>query len=1107
MKKSFLLFITLLSSTLLFGQGTFLLREPAMSKDHIVFVYANDLWINQIGEDHAERLTSSIGAERNPHFSPDGKWIAFTGQYDGNTDVYLVSVEGGEPRRLTWHPGYDQVVGWMPDGKEVLFGSDRAQQPTMRSRIYKISVDGGMPEPLPPLRAAYGEVSPDGKYLAYLPFNEWDSEWRNYRGGQTNSIWILNLADYSLVQTPRTDNERNINPVWFGNRVFFVSERDLAANIWSFDPLSGDLKQHTFLGKYDVKNIAAGPDKIIFEQGGALHLLDPESNAIEDLTIEVKGDFHWARTRWENISSGQFTNASLSPTGQRALMEYRGDIFTIPKEDGSWRNISDSPGTADRFPTWSPLGDKIAWFSDKNGEYQLMIQDQDGLGDAKIIPLPNPTFYFRPEWSPDGKYIAYTDTDYNLWYVNIESGQAKKVDTDGYAHPNRTMNPTWSPDSKWIAYTRLQDNQFKVVKVHNIETGQTLQLTDGMADALGPVWDKSGKYIYFLASTNYGLKSGWLDMSNYDVDPTRSLYMIVLSKDTPSPFIRKSDEETAKKGEDGETKEDNGGKKDKKDKKAKDKDEDSDAEKDAGVKVTIDMEDIQRRILAIEDIDDKNFVFTLQGPENSFFYGEIVPGKSGFTLHKYDTKETESSEFMEGISDASVSFDGGSLLYRSGSSWGIVSTSGKSAKKGDGSLDKMSGMKYRIVPSEEWKQIFNDGWRFQRDFLYVENVHGAPWDKIYEWYSPFVSSIRHRDDLNYLLDIVGGEVSVGHSFIRGGDYPDVPRVSIGLLGADYTVENGLFRISRIYTTESWNPGLKAPLDMPGLDVKEGDYLLAVNGKKLDAGMNLYQAFEGTAGQLTVIELSSDPSGKNSRKITVDPVSNEYMLRNYAWIEDNRRKVDELSGGKLAYVYLPNTGGGGFTNFNRYYFSQQDKKGAIIDERNNGGGSAADYMVDIMNRKLHGYFNSNSGDKRPFTSPISGIWGPKVMIINESAGSGGDYLPYAFHQMGIGPLVGTRTWGGLVGTWDTPAFVDGGRMVAPRGGFYDVNGEWAVEGEGVSPDFEVIQDPKSRISGRDPQLEKAVEVALKLLENNEFEPKPEPAAPVRWKRPDYFNPEE
>ena len=1084
MKRIVTTMMVFLQVMVLSGQGTMLLRQPTLSDSQIVFVYADDLWSVDRGEQYAFRLTTSTGTETLPHFSPDGEWIAFTAEYEGNTDVYAIPARGGEPVRLTWHPGGDYVTGWTPGSDSIVFRSARERQPTQINRLYAVSLDGGFPSPLPPRRAAYGELSSDRKHLAYLPFTEWDSEWRNYRGGQAQPIWILDLEDLSLEQTPRTNNERHMDPVWVDRSVFFLSERDFASNIWSFHPETGELRQHTFHADFDVKSLDAHGPTVVYEQGGTLHLLDTKTDRITDLEITVKGDFHWARTRWEEVEPQRLTHASLSPTGKRALFEYRGDIYTVPAEEGDWRNITRTPGVADRYPVWSPQGDKIAWFSDASGEYQLEIVGQDGISERRSIPLPNPTFYFRPDWSPDGKYIAYTDTDYNLWYVNLEDEEVRKVDTERYAHPFRSMNPVWSPDSKWIAYARLMDNHFKVIRVHNTETGETHQLTDAMADSYSPVWDASGKYLYFIASTDFGLKSGWLDMSNYDVDPTRRLYMMILNREDPSPFLPEPGNEPVEEESPG---------------KKKDKKED-DGE-NGSVTVEIDPENIHQRIIAM-DVPARDYAFTMAGPENTVFFGERKQHEPGFTLHKYDVNEEKSSEFMPGIREAGTSHDRQHLLYRAGSNWGIVSTSGSSAKPGDGTL-ALSDLRYRVEPRAEWEQIFREGWRFQRDFLYVDNVHGAPWEKVYEWYQPWVKHIRHRSDLNYLVDILGGEVAVGHSFTRGGDMPERDNVPVGLLGADFEVDRGKYRIAHIYTGETWNPGLEGPLAIPGIEAREGDYLLEVNGKPVDASTNLYRVFEGTAGRQIQITLSGTPGDEKQRTLLVTPLSNEYRLRYVDWIEGNRKKVDEWSNGKLAYVYLPNTSGGGFTHFNRYYFAQQDKKGAVIDERNNSGGSAADYMVDIMNRELHGYFNSKVGDRKPFTSPISGIWGPKVMIINEMAGSGGDYLPYMFKKMDIGPLVGTTTWGGLVGTWDTPAFIDGGAMVAPRGGFFDVNGEWAVEGEGVAPDIRVIQHPREVINGHDPQLEQAVETALELLETGEVELQEEPPPPVRWKRPDYF----
>ena len=1071
----------LLLSIPVFPQGTMLLRQPTISNTDIVFVYANDLWIVPKDGGDARRLTSNEGEESNPHFSPDGKLIAFTGQYDGNTDVYLLPAEGGQPVRLTWHPGADQVTGWTPDGESILFASSRTGTPTMESKIYKINKKGGMEESLAIPRAVAGEISQDGKYIAYQQIGFWDPEWRNYRGGQAKPIWIVDLKTYALKMTPQTDNERHTDPVWLNNVVYFLSERDFANNVWSFNPATDELKQLTFHTDFDAKSLDAGGGQIVYEQGGYLHVLNPANGTTKKLTINVRGDFSWSRPRWQDVKPASLQNASLSPTGQRALFEYRGEIFTVPKEKGDWRNITNNSAAADRYPVWSPDGKKIAWFSDASGEYQLMIADQEGLEKPKAYTIPGPTFFFKPQWSPDGKYIAFTDTDYNIWYLNLVTSMIKRADVERYAHPTRSMNPVWSPDSKWIAYARLVDSHYKVIKVHHVETSQTLQLTDGMADAISPVWDATGKYIYFLASTNYGLNTGWLDMSSYDRPITRALYLIVLDKNDASPFLPGSDEEKEKSKEDNPP----SGKK----------------EKDAPPPnlVKIDMDGIAQRILPV-NIPLRDYEELIAGPENYVFYTENVPNQQGVTLHRYNFKDRKSEVYLTPVNDVSVSFDRKQLLYRSNGTWGILGTTDSNKKPGDGKLDALASLKVKIEPRQEWKQIFREGWRYQRDFLYVNNTHGAPWEDVFNWYSPWVDHVQHRTDLNYIVDILGGEVAVGHSYTRGGDMPEVKNVPVGLLGADYELDQGYYRIKKIYTGESWNPELKAPLREPGIGVNLGDYILEVNGTAVTSTENLYKYFEGTANRQTRLRVNNKPLLEGSRLVTVVPVENENQLRMVSWIEGNRKKVDELSKGLLAYLYLPNTGQPGYTSFNRYYFAQQDKKGAVIDERNNGGGSAADYMVDIMSRQLHGYFNSKVGDHRPFLTPNAGIFGPKVMLINERAGSGGDLLPYLFHEMKIGPLVGTKTWGGLVGTWDTPPFVDGGRMVAPRGGFYDVNGLWAVEGVGIPPDIAVEQTPADVIKGKDPQLERAVQEALNLLKTQAVELKPEPPAPVKYKRP-------
>lgn len=1066
-----------------YAQGTQLLRQPALGAESIVFVYANDLWkVDRAGGD-AVRLTTNEGYESLPHFSPDEKHIAFSAEYGGNTDVYVIPVEGGSPKRLTWHPGGDFVQGWTPDGK-VMFRSGREGHPTRLNRFYSVAPEGGFPEVIDIPRASFGELSPDGKMAAYTPITFWDPEWRNYRGGQAMPVWIMDMESKELKRTPQATGERHLDPVWYNGKVFYISERDYAANIWSFDPASGEEEQHTFHTQYDVKSLDAGVQGIVYEQGGYLHLLYPADNSTEQLTIDVRGDMNFSRVRWENVRGNNFENSNVSPTGQRAVFEYRGEIITVPREEGSARNLTMSPGVADRAPVWSPEGDQLAWFSDESGEYRLVIADQFGV-KQKEISIPDASFYFEPVWAPGGKHLAFTDTHYKIWVVNVESGKSRTVDNDRFAHPNRSMNPVWSPDGKWIAYAKQLENHFKAVFAHNIESGKTVQLTDGLADCISPVWDANGKYLYFLASTDYGLNTGWLDMSSYDPDISRNLYCVVLSAKDTSPVVLQSDEEEVKAPAED---------KDKGKKKKNGKEE----EKKDAVVVTLDAEGVQQRVIALQ-LDGGNYVALEAGESLQLLVGEASGDTPGMKVHQYDVKEAKAEDFAEGVTLMKVSADRKKVLMRQGSNWGIYNSKGNIKNDDKAKLDLAISIK--VDPQQEYHQIFREGWRFMRDFLYVDNVHGAPWDTIYEWYAPWIDHVRHRTDLNYVVDIMSGEVAVGHSYVSGGDMPDLDRVAVGLLGCDLEFTNGGYRISRIYTGENWNPGIQAPLAGPGSEVKEGDYLVGINGQQLEAGVNPYSLLEQTANKLVRLEVASSASGADKRAVWVKPVSNERGLRSAWWVEHNRKKVEELSGGKLAYVYVPNTGGGGFTSFNRYYFSQQDKKGVIIDERNNGGGSAADYMIDIMARKPFGYFNSKTGDHRPWTTPMAGIWGPKVMLINERAGSGGDLLPYMFKMAGLGPLIGTRTWGGLVGTWDTPRFIDGGRMVAPRGGFYDVNGEWAVEGEGVAPDIEVIQEPGAVLNGSDPQLERAVEEAMKLLEQGEFELVPEPEAPVRWKRPE------
>ncbi len=1062
-----------------------LLRMPTVSDNHVAFVYAGDIWITGQGGGPATRLTTFPGLERDPRFSPDGQTLAFSGEYDGNRDVYLVDVAGGEPRRLTWHPGRDQVRGWTPDGQSVFFASGRTSAPYEDAKLWTVSRDGGFPQVLPVPRAFRGDFSPDGSHLAYELVEPWEVEFRNYRGGQTQPVRIIDLESSDMVKIPGMD-ANNICPVWLDDAIYFLSDRDLAMNVWSYNTTTKAVVQLTHFKEFDSKNMTGANGTLIFENGGYLYTLQPGSKPVK-LSITLRGDFPWARPHWVDTKEA-IRNGRISSTGKRAIFEARGDIYTVPAEKGDIRNLTNSSGVAERTPSWSPDGKTVAWFSDESGEYQLVLADQTG-GSPRIIKLDDPNFYYTPAWSPDSKQLAFTDAGRVLWMCDVESGSIKRVGEEGFAHPQRHIHPVWSPDSKWIAYSSMLANQFNSVFVYELDSGKSIQITDGLSNAHSPAWGSDGKHLAFLASTNFGLNVGWLDMSSYERPQNFSIYMAVLDAEEPSPFAPESDDEEADK--DDEQKDE--------DKKDKDKKDEDNGEDDTEIVVKIDFEGLDTRIIAL-DVPARSYSNLQAGDEGIFFYTENIENTPGLTLHRYDLKERESKVVTTGVVDCEVSADGQKLLLRRpGSSFSIVDAAGE-GDPGDGVL-KLDGMRMHLDPAAEWQQIFREAIRYQRDFFYVKNVHGLDLDWAAKAYGPWVQHVRHRDDLNYLLDILGGETSIGHSFTRGGDHPEVKTVNVGLLGCDLAIQDDRFRLDTIFNGESWNPNLMAPLSGPGLDVKEGDFLLAVDGVDLSSDMNPFSLFENKAGKQVVLTLSRKINGKDSHEITVVPVANEGNLRRFHWVEGNRRQVDELSDGQLAYIWVPNTGGGGYNNFNRYYFAQQDKKGAILDERFNHGGSIADHMVDLMSRQLLGYFNNPVGDKQPFTAPNAAIWGPKVLIINEMAGSGGDMLPYMFRKMKIGPMVGTRTWGGLVGIWDVPSLIDGGGITAPRGGFYDTDGNWAVENEGVAPDIEVEMEPKLVNAGHDPQLEAAVKAALDLMDTEGVELLPQPADPVRVGRPD------
>ena len=1088
---------------------TLLLRTPTVSATQVAFVYAGNVWVASRSGGDARRITSFQGATADPHFSPDGKWLAFSGTYGGNADVYIVSSDGGEPRRLTWHPGADLVTGWSPDGKRVVFTSTR--QPVMMGapRFFAVGTEGGAAEALSIPRGWQGNYSPDGAHFAFRMNNSWDDERRNYRGGQNRAIWVMDLKTHDVVTPPWTDS-KDINPAWIGNTIYFLSDRDGVHNVWSWDLGTKQLAQVTTFKDYDVKWLDAGAGVLVFEQAGAVHTWDPATRRATKLSITVKGDFPWMMPQWKDVSN-RIVNIAISPTGKRALVEARGEIFSVPAEKGDVRNLSQSSGSAERTPSWSPDGRTVAYFSDKSGEYKLVLESQDGMTSRKEVALPDPTYFYTPTWSPDGRKLAYSDTHLRLWVLDVATGKAVQVDEDRFMDPDRSLNPSWSPDSKYLAYSRRLPSKFRAIFVYSVESGTAKQLTDGMSDVTWPVWDGGGKLLYFAASTNFGLTSGWLDMGRYEKTPTRSIYALVLKATDPNPLAPESDDETT--GAAISSGDDDGPKAATKSAAGAPATSATPARGDStrgatkAPTVTIDWAGVNERIISL-GLAARDYRDLRAGAAGTLFFIENLPptgtadapgqfGQAGGTLHRWVLKDRKATVFATNVAQLAVSADHKKVLLRTPGAAGglqIVDTDKPAPTPAQGKL--AAALRMWVDPKLEFRQMWEEGWRNQKYYLYVKNMQGADYKKVHDLYLPFLEHVRHRDDLNFLLDWTGAEVAIGHSYVRGGDLPEVPATTGGLLGADYTLANNRYRIAKIFNGENWNPELRAPLSGPGLDARVGDYVMAVNGVELTAADDIQRLLDGTANKQVVLTLNAQPSLQGARRVTVVPVANDGGLRSRAWVENNRRIVDSLSKGKLAYVHLPNTGQPGYEALNRYYFAQQDRQGAIIDERFNGGGSLADYIIEVLQRQMDGYFNNPVSDRTPFTSPAAGIWGPKVMIINEMAGSGGDAMPYMFKRRKIGPLVGMRTWGGLVGTWDTPVLVDGGTMIAPRGGFFDLDGKWAVENEGIAPDIEVEAWPKDLIAGHDVQLERAVTEALRLLAEHPVELKKEPVGPIR-----------
>ncbi|MGA9751473.1 MAG: PDZ domain-containing protein [Acidobacteriota bacterium] len=1087
MRKTMLVALVLLAAPLCFAAASppLLLREPALSKTQIAFVYGGDIWIASRSGGDAHRLVTGMDLESRPIFSPDGSMVAFSGEYDGNVDVYVVPASGGEPRRLTWHPDPDVAVGFTPDGKQVLFRSHR-DATNDSDQLFLVPLPGGLPAPLPLPMAEDGSFSPDGSRIAYSPVFQWEPDWRDYRGGQTTPIWIARLSDSSVVKIPR-ENSNDRDPMWVGDTVYFLSDRSGPQTLFAYDTQSGTVTRCIDNQGFNIDSASAGPGAIVYSQMGRLFLYDLATRETTPVSVRVAGDMPQVRPHFEKVAK-QIAGADLSPTGARAVFEAHGDILTVPAEKGDVRDITSTPGVMERSPAWSPDGQSIAYFSDASGEYALHIASQNGLGPVRVISLGEPpSFFYDPVWSPDGKKIAYSDKRLNLWFVDLDHPVPVKVDTDLYDTPAHEFDQEWSPDSRWIVYTKQLPNHLHAVFVYSLATGKATQVTDGMSDCLYPVFDRSGKYLFFTASTDTGLAAGWLDMTSEARPVTSSVYVAVLRSDLPSPLAPQSDDEKAPKPKKGEKEEG-----EKKEGAASAKNA-AKEESEKPPEVRIDFGGLLQRTLALP-IPAANYAGLYAGKAGQLFLMEEPVVEVGdeppaLAVKHFDLEKRKLEPLLDGVNNFVLSCNGEKMLYQKGKDWFIAKTDAP-PKPGEGKIGT-ADMKVYVVPREEWRQMYDEVWRIERDFFYDPHYHGLDLAAAEKTFAVYLPGIASRDDLTFLFRRMLSYLSVGHMFVRGGTEPNEHKVSVGLLGADYAIADGRYRFAKIYSGENWNPKLQAPLTQPGVNVKAGEYLLAVNGRNLTASDNVFSFFQGTAGQQTVIRVGPNPDGTGARDVTVVPVESEFALRHEDWVEGNRRKVDALSGGKLAYVYLPDTQAGGFTSFNRYYFAQVGKEGAVLDERYNHGGQLADYIIDYLNRVPMSRVMGREGEA--YTEPTEAIYGPKAMIINQFAGSGGDAMPWYFRKAHIGPLVGERTWGGLVGIGGYPRLMDGGTVTAPRWAIYGLHGHWDVENHGIAPDVTVWQDPKLVREGHDPQLEKTVELLMEKLKEN---------PPPHYERPPY-----
>ena len=1098
-----------------------LLLFPDIYKDKVAFVYGGDLWLVASTGGTARRITSSPGREQFPKFSPDGKWLAFTGQYDGNFNVYVMPSEGGQPKQLTFYQGQAQplsdrmgvlneVVGWTPDSKNVIFLSRRDASNGWAKRPSMVAVSGGLPQPFAMDEGGLLSYSPDGGKIAYNRIFRNFRQWKRYTGGMAQDITIYDLKNNTIEGVVPHTEYTDTFPMWHGNTIFFSSDRgaDHRLNLYSFDTGSKQIQQLTNFDQFDVMWPSLGPDAIVFENGGYLYTFDLESHQAKKLTVYLDTDRDQAMKHWVDASR-HITDFDIAPDGKRAVFGARGEVFTVPAKEGSVRNLTNSPGAREQKVAWSPDGKWIAYVSDRTGEDEIYISPQDGLGPEEAVTSGHKGFMYQPVWSPDSTKIAWSDQEVRLWYVDIKAKKPVQVDRGKFAE---ILNYNWSPDSQWLAYDKAEESGFAVVYLYSLANSKITPVTSALENSYAAVFDPDKRYLYFLSDRDFNEVIGNIDFEFANPKTTR-VYVITLTADEPSPFPALSDEVKVKAPEPAVTTPVPEQKPETKKNKQPPANPPSEKEQASGEKTVeteakqpprvfkIDLDGIENRVVALAV--PPAVIVRLDASKDAVYYGTTpIQGLSGPlpgeepAIHAYDLKDRKDKVLIEGGDHFALSADGSKLLYRTAgegpAKYGIIDAKPTDSphKAGDGVLNT-SAMRAEVDPPLEWKEIYNEVYRQERDFFFEASMNGNDWAKIRDQYAQLLPYVADRYSLTYIMAQLIAELSNSHTYVGGGEFPELHPVNVGLLGADYELDaaSGMYRFKKIYAGENWDAQVRSPLTEPGVNVKEGDYLVAINGHTLHAPQTPDELLVNTANQVVTLTVNSKGSADGAHKLVVKPIADEFRLRELNMIESNRNKVDAASGGKIGYVYLPDMGDAGLNEFVRQYFPQIRKQGIIIDVRYNGGGFVDQLIFARLRRILAAMDNARNFE--PSTVPQNVFHGYMACITNHMAASDGDLFSYFFKVYKLGPLIGERTWGGVRGIRGMMPLMDGGYITRPEFALYGLDSKWLIENKGVEPDVVVDNRPDLVVKGQDPQLEKAIDLVMQQIKAN---PKKLPSTP-------------